>query len=172
MNIETTIDGQTVTFTANFDGHWPNYIVGQDLDYGRGRRKFTDELEKIDAAKDAVQFANYDEWVTINGVRYEQLRFAVTLNATPHLYITAKRHVKLGDPNFHKLCGQILTIAANKKLRESHGQFFIDTAQAIVADVRQQCRQRFIDNTMEKANAIRANLDEIVALCEAEGVTP
>ena len=50
MNIETTIDGQPVTFTASFDGHSPNYITGQDLDYGRAARKFAQELEKIDDA--------------------------------------------------------------------------------------------------------------------------
>ena len=30
MNIETTIDGQPVTFTASFD-YSPNYITGQDI---------------------------------------------------------------------------------------------------------------------------------------------
>lgn len=174
MNIETNIDGQPVTFTASFDGHSPNYITGQDFNYGRATRKLASELEKIDAANDAVQFANYDEWITLNGVRYEQLRFVVNLHAMhptgtrAHLYVTARRYVELSDPNFRKLNGQRLTDAANKKLRDDHGQFFIDTAQAIVADVRQQCRQRFIDHTMEMVTVTREHLDDIAALCGKE----
>lgn len=174
MNIETNIDGQPVTFTASFDGHSPNYITGQDFNYGRATRKLASELEKIDAANDAVQFANYDEWITLNGVRYEQLRFVVNFHAMhptgtrAHLYVTARRYVELSDPNFRKLNGQRLTDAANKKLRDDHGQFFIDTAQAIVADVRQQCRQRFIDHTMEMVTVTREHLDDIAALCGKE----
>lgn len=178
MNIETNIDGQPVTFTASFDGHSPNYITGQDLDYGRAKRKFASELEKVDAANDAVQFANYDEWITLNGVRYEQLRFVVNFHVGKmhptgrrmHLYVTARRYVELSDPNFRKLNGQCLTAAARKKLDDDHGQFFIDTAQAIVADVRQQCRQRFIDRTMEKITETREYLDDIALLCGKERV--
>lgn len=176
MNIETIIDGQPVTFTASFDGHSPNYITGQDLDYGRAKRKFASELEKVDAANDAVQFANYDEWIMLNGVRYEHLQFVVNFHAThpwgkrTHLYVTARRYVELSDPNFRKLNGQCLTDAARKKLDDDHGQFFIDTAQAIVADVRQQCRQRFIDRTMEKVTETREYLDDIAALCGKERV--
>ena len=131
-------------------------------------------MEKIDAANDAVQFANYDEWITLNGVRYEQLRFVVNFHAIPtgtraHLYVTARRYVELSDPNFRKLNGQRLTDAANKKLRDDHGQFFIDTAQAIVADVRQQCRQRFIDHTMEMVTVTREHLDDIAAYAAKKG---
>ena len=78
-----------------------------------------------------------------------------------HLYVTARRYVELGDPNFRKLSGQTLTDAANKKLRDDHGQFFIETAQSVVADLRQQCRQRFIDRTMEKVTETREYLDDI-----------
>lgn len=178
MNIETNIDGQPVTFTASFDGHSPNYITGQDLDYGRAARKFAQELEKVDAANDAVQFANYDEWIILNGVRYEQLRFVVNFHVGKmhptgrrmHLYVTARRYVELSDPNFRKLNGQCLTAAARKKLDDDHGQFFIDTAQAIVVDVRQRCRQRYIDRTMEKVTETREYLDDIAALCGKERV--
>jgi hypothetical protein len=177
MNIETNIDGQPVTFRADFDGHWPSYITGQDLDYSRAPRKFAEELQKIDAAENAVQFWSVNDRVIVNGVEYKNLKIEVSFySATdciigPRLFITADRHVELGDPNFSKLLGQKLTDAANKKLRDDHGQFFIDTAQAIVADLRQQCRQRFIDRTMEKITETREYLDDIAVLCGKERAT-
>lgn len=174
MNIEATIDGQTVTFRADFDGHWPSHITGQDLDYSRAPRKFAEELQKLDAAENAVQFWSVNDKVIVNGVEYRNLKIEVSFyaathaNIEPRLFITADRHVELGDPNFSKLLGQKLTDAARQKLRENHGQFFIETAQSVVADLRQQCRQRFIDKTLEKIDETRATLDQISALCGEE----